>query len=92
MRINESCVSSEDIKNLTGATQIIYLNSLGHYPWLLKGSKEIGDIVPYGNIYLGDDIIIKEIRIKDNKKLSEELTEKYKSKILIFSTITDMWN
>lgn len=93
MRIQESCVSSEDIKNLTGAVSILYLQSLGHYPWLLdKKDKEIGRIVPMESAYLGDDLVVKEIDIYNNKELSEELTKKYRGKIIIFSSLTDRWN
>lgn len=92
MRISDSCVSSETIKELTGGNHIMFLQSLGHIPWILdKNNKEIGDIVPFEQMFLGDDVIIKEIRINNNPDLSKELTNTYKGKMLVFS-IKDSWS
>ncbi|MDU5208020.1 hypothetical protein [Clostridium perfringens] len=92
MRIMKSCVSSETIKELTNSKRIIFLQSLGYYIWLLdKKNRNIGYIVPCEQMYLGDDVIIKEIIIDNNEKLSKELTNLYRGKILIFS-IKDEWS
>lgn len=92
MRIQESCVSSEDIKIATGAKSILYMQSIGYKPWLMdKRGHEIGEIKTVGPVYLGDDIVIKEIIIFKDKELSKKLTEKYKSKILIMSLLKDQW-
>ena len=90
MRIHDNCVSSETIKSKCNGKKILYLQSLGYYPWILdKNDKEIGRIIPLdGKMYLGDDVIIEKIEIYNNKKLSKELTEKHKFKILIFVRLT----
>lgn len=94
MRIHENCVSSETIKSKCNGVKILYLQSLGHYPWILDSrEKEVGTIIPLeGKMYLGDDVIIKEIKIHGDEKLSKELTDKYKYKILIFGFDIDNWN
>ena len=43
-------------------------------------------------MYLGDDVIIEKIEIYNNKKLSKELTEKHRFKILIFGFDVDQWS
>lgn len=92
MRIQSNCVSSEDIKTLTNTDKIVYCQSIGYRPWLInKSGHEIGYIEPLGAIYLGDDIIIKKIVIYKDKKLSDILTKKYRSKILIMSKFNDDW-
>lgn len=92
MRIQDSCVSSEDIKTIIGSNKILYCQSLGFSPWLLdERGNEIGLIKTSKPVYLGDDIIIKEIIVFDNEELSNKLTTKYKSKILIMSEINDNW-
>lgn len=94
MRIHENCVSSETIKSKCGGIKILFLQSLGYYPWILdKKDKEVGRIIPIeGQMYLGDDVIIEEIIIHGNEELSKELTEKYKYRILIFGFDIDQWN
>jgi hypothetical protein len=94
MRIHKNCVSSETIKSKCNGKKILYLQSLGYYPWILdENDKEIGRIIPLdGKMYLGDDVIIEKIEIYNNKKLSKELTEKHKFKILIFGFDIDQWN
>lgn len=94
MRIHENCVSSETIKSKCNGKRILYLQSLGYWPWILDSrDKEVGMIIPLeGKMYLGDDVIIKKIKIHGNEELSKELTEKYKYKILIFGFDIDSWN
>jgi hypothetical protein len=86
--ISRSCVSSEDLKYETGADEIFCERQIGIGCTLSKDGGWIGYIEDFG-IYLGDDIIIKEIKIYDNEELSKKLTEKHKSKILICSIHKD---
>lgn len=94
MRIHDNCVSSETIKSKCKGQRLLYLQSLGYCPWILDSKdKEIGMIIPLeGKMYLGDDVIIKEIKIHNDDRLSRELTEKYRYKILIFGFDIDNWS
>lgn len=87
-RIHNSCVSSEDIKIDTGADQIICERQIALGTMLCKKGRFIGYIDDLA-IYIGDDVIIKEICIYNKPELSNKLTEKYRGKLLVFSDYTD---
>lgn len=94
-RIWESCVSSEDIKQDCGADYIITsscpeIDLMIVKKDLLGREAFIGYIENYANI-LGDDIIIRKIRIYNNDKLTRDLSDKYLGKILILSKCKDKW-
>lgn len=90
MRIWDSCVSSEDVKHQSGASDIFFYYQMGYGPYLLdKKRNEIGYIDIIQGLYLGDDIIINKVVIYDDKELSEKLTKEFKSKILIWSKYKD---
>ena len=74
------------------ADRILCLMSLGIGVLIIdKRNKQIG-YIDCNYYYLGDDIIIDKIVIFKNKKLSDKLTEKYKSKILILNYSKDCYN
>jgi hypothetical protein len=58
---------------------------------LMKDGDFIGYIDECGS-FLGDDIIIRKIKIYKDEELSRKLTEKYQSKILICSIYKDRFN
>ena len=46
MRIHKNCVSSETIKSKCNGKRILYLQSLGYYPWILdENDKEIDNLI-----------------------------------------------
>ena len=91
MRIHESCVSSEDIKYDCQADKLMGDQQQGFGIIIIKGDNWIG-CIDYHAEYLGDDFLISKVKIYDDKKLSEELTKKYKGKILIASIYKDNCN
>lgn len=88
MRIYQNCVSSEDIKHMCEADSIFSFQQGGIGCYIMKDNKEIGSI-EYHAEYLGDDFLISKIIIYKNEALSEELTKKYKGKVLITSEFKD---
>ena len=90
-RLYENVVSSEDLKFDCKADKILCERQIGLGPIISKKDKWIGYINEYEG-FLGDDIIIKEIILHDNKELGEKLTKKYKDKVLICSNNVDSFN
>lgn len=88
MRIFQNCANSIDICIECNADNLFSFQQGGIGCMLVKDNEWIG-YIDYHAEYLGDDFLISKVVIYNNDKLSEELTKKYKGKILITSLHKD---
>lgn len=77
-------VSSETIKKRADVDELSAYFQMGYGIILLKNNKDVG-YIDFHCDYLGSDVIIKSIVVRNDTRLSEELTKRYKGKIIIFS-------
>lgn len=84
MRISDSCVSAEDVKKECGADNLFAYLQMGLGIMIVKNKEWIG-YIDWHSIYLGDDLLITKVVIYGNEEESRRLTEKFRSKILIYS-------
>lgn len=89
MRISDSCISAEDVKKECGVDELFAYLQMGYGIILHKKDifgriKDIG-YIDYHCEYLGDDLLISKVVIRDNEEESRRLTDLFKGKILIYS-------
>ena len=87
-RIYMSAVSSEDIKADCNADSLMSYLQIGYGIMIIAGDVTIG-CIDFDTEFLGADLYIKSFHMYNSPKLSKDLTEKYKGKLLIGSRIKD---